>query len=197
MDRKDRERKERAQRLAEMQRKKKEEEALTDQAFAVLDEASKMVAKRRFKEAGELYTKSGDIFMKVKGWESQAQTAFNEAANMKNKETEYLKQKQLQEEKKQKINEMYQQREQALLARQKALKEKEEAARNRISPEIQRKIDECEFVLTKAKDREDKGKFPNAIKRYLYVLELYKELGFDEDRQNIIKNKIEELKKKV
>ena len=135
--------------------------------------------------------------MEVKSWQGQAQTAFNEAANMKNKETEYLKQKQLQEEKKQKINEMYQQREQALLARQKALKEKEEAARNRISPEIQRKIDECEFVLTKAKDREDKGKFPNAIKRYLYVLELYKELGFDEDRQNIIKNKIEELKKKV
>jgi hypothetical protein len=197
MDRKDRERKERAQRLAAMQKKKKEEEALTNQAFDVLGEASKMVAKRRFKEAGELYTKGGNIFMQVKGWENQAQTAFNEATSMEKREQDFLKQKQFQEEKKKKENEIYQKREQALLARQRALKAQQEAARNRLSPEIQRKIEECEFVLTKAKDREDKGKYPNAIKRYTYALELYKELGFDESRQQTLQNKIEELKNKV
>lgn len=52
---------------------------------------------------------------------------------------------------------------------------------------------ECEFVLAKAKDREDKGKYPNAIKRYMYALDLYKELGFDESRQTVIKHKIEEF----
>ncbi len=75
-----------------------------------------------------------------------------------------------------------------------------ESERNKLSPELQRKVDTAQMVLEKAQELEQKEKWDKALSRYEYLVELYNELGISIISQNQIdevQSKIEELRGKL
>ena len=187
---------ERQKRLKELQRKKKEEAELLDKATEKLDSAKSLVSKKKYLEAKDLYRQAGMIFKKI-GWDQQAKTLFTEAENMETKIEDERKNKVIRAEHKRKTDEHYENREKALLAKAAAKKRLEEEAKNQIPPEIRKKFEETEYLIKKAEDRIEKGKYKNAISRYEYIIEIYKEIAYEGQKYDQILAKIEELKKKL
>ena len=97
------------------------------------------------------------------------------------------------EKRRQKEDELYQQREEEILKEKKRLADLEEEKRLAKSPEWVKKAQLADMTLQKAEKFESAGKIPQALERYKYLLDLYNELEYDAGKIESISRKISEL----
>jgi hypothetical protein len=100
----------------------------------------------------------------------------------------------MEEEAKRRQAELFEERARKILEEKEEKKRQEEEAKKKLNPEIARKIETAEFVLQKAQDFETKEKFGKALGRYEYLLELYTELSYSDEKKAPIIEKINKLK---
>ncbi|MHA1744531.1 MAG: hypothetical protein ACTSWW_00940 [Promethearchaeota archaeon] len=183
------------QKRALLQKQKQEEERLTTEADTLMERAKRSASRRKFEEASQLYQQAADIFKQLK-WNQQASTLEAEARNMIAKKQEFEKSQRQYAEKQQKEKDLYDQRAQNILDEKEKKRQDDEAARMRLSPVLQRKVDEAQFMIQKADKLAAKGKKQQAISRYQYVFEIYDdvaEITLDADTKKNIEEKIAKL----
>ncbi|MHA1519424.1 MAG: hypothetical protein ACTSRK_04505 [Promethearchaeota archaeon] len=187
---------ERAKKMEALKRQQEEKQKTVDAAEAALDSAKGLVKKNKFDEAKDKYLEAAQNFRKIK-WDNEADLCETEAKNMELKRQKINEQLALIEKRKMDEQDEFDQRAAKILAEKEEKIRLQELEKQKLSPQLQRKIDETESMLEKAKIRESKGKWKQAIQRYQFVLESYKELEKPEDKIEEIREKIEELTKKV
>ena len=183
------------QKRALLQKLKQEEERLTNDANQLMERAQKSASRKAFEEASQLYLQAAEIFKQLK-WNQQASTLEAEARNMITKKQDFEKNQRNYIEKQQKEKALYDQRAQQILDEKEKKRQQEEAARRKLSPELQRKVDEAQFVIQKADKLAAKGKKAQAITRYRYVFEIYNatnEIDLDPATKKDIEEKIAKL----
>jgi len=183
------------QKRALLQKRKQEEERLTNDANQLMERAQKSASRKAFEEASQLYLQAAEIFKQLK-WNQQASTLEAEARNMITKKQDFEKNQRNYIEKQQKEKDLYDQRAQQILDEKEKKRQQEEAARRKLSPELQRKVDEAQFVIQKADKLAAKGKKAQAITRYRYVFEIYNatnEIDLDPATKKDIEEKIAKL----
>ena len=134
------------------------------------------------------------------GWTQQADMLFKEIDNVHHQKTLYERRIANEQAKQTRLQQEYQSREDQLREEQEEKQRKIESERNKLSPELQRKVDTAQMVLEKAQELEQKEKWDKALSRYEYLVELYNELGISIISQNQIdevQSKIEELRGKL
>ncbi|MCF2141637.1 MAG: hypothetical protein K9W44_16410 [Candidatus Lokiarchaeota archaeon] len=183
---------ERLKKLAELKRQEKEKQKSIDAAEKLLDLAKKFANQKKFITAREKYLEAANFFYKIK-WIDQAKLLEKEAENMKKKMEELKKiTHRLKEQEKQK-SQVYEQRAAKIIAKKEEKRKLQEQQKHKLTPEIQRKYEEAEFVLAKAERKEKQGKFKGAIQRYKFLIELYDELQFPNEKIVKIQEKIKDL----
>ncbi len=90
--------------------------------------------------------------------------------------------------------ELYRQREEDIRKEKANLAKQEEEKRKAKSPEYVKKVQLAEMTLAKAQKFESAGKPDQALDRYKYLLELYKELEYPQEKINEINEIIKKLK---
>ncbi|MCK4500053.1 hypothetical protein KAU11_06110 [Candidatus Babeliales bacterium] len=183
------------QKRAMLQKRKQEEERLTTEADALMERAKKSASRKKFEEAGQLYQNAAEIFKQLR-WDQQAAMLEAEVKNMVTKKQEFEKSQRHYAEKQQKEKDIFDQRAQQILDEKEKKRREDEAARRKLSPVIQRKVDEAQFMIQKADKLAAKGKHKQAITRYQYVFEIYdttNEITLDADTKKTIEEKITKL----
>jgi hypothetical protein len=178
-----------------LQKRKQEEERLTAEADALMERAKKSASRKKFEEAGQLYQNAAEIFKQLR-WDQQAAMLEAEVKNMVTKKQEFEKNQRQYAEKQQKENDLFNQRAQKILEEKEKKRQEEEAARSKLSPVLQRKVDEALFMIRKADKFAAKGKKQQAINRYQYVFEIYDtsdEITLDAATKKDIEEKIAKL----
>jgi len=160
------------QKRALLQKQKQEEGRLTTEADTLMERAKRSASRKKFEEAGQLYQQAAEIFKQLK-WHQQASTLEAEARNMIAKKQEFEKNQLRYAEKQQNEKDLYDQRAQKILGEKEKKRQEEEAAQRKLSPVLQRKVDEALFMIQKADKFAAKGKKKQAISRYQYVFEIY------------------------
>jgi tetratricopeptide (TPR) repeat protein len=102
-------------------------------------------------------------------------------------------QRAIDEKRRQAEEELYRQREEDILKEKKRIADLEEEKRLAKSPEWVKKAQLADMTLQKAERFENAGKIPQAVERYKYLLELYKELEYTDEKIEPISQKISEL----
>lgn len=190
---------ERQKKLEEMQKKKQLEEKLLAEANYLMDLAKSAYEKHEFEDAIKKYQNAADIFKQL-GWNQQAEVLYKEVLNVKAKQIELQKKQAEDEALRRKQQEEFEARARQMQAELEEKKRKEMAERNKLPPEILRKIETLDMVLEKAKELEEKQKFDKALARYESFLELIKEIPSNVDfmkKIEFVNSKIKELKEKI
>ena len=160
-----------------------------------VDRKKLKLSRKKFEEASQLYQQAAEIFKQLK-WHQQASTLEAEARNMLTKKQEFEKNQRRYADKQQKEKDLFDQRAQNILDEKEKKRQDDEAARMRLSPVLQRKVDEAQFMIQKADKLAAKGKKQQAISRYQYVFEIYDdvaEITLDADTKKNIEGKIAKL----
>ena len=172
----ERKKKQMAQRRALLQKRKQEETRLTNEANLLMKHAQKSAHNKQFDEAGRFYQQAAEIFKQLK-WAQQAAMLESEVQNMVIKKQEYEENLRQQAEKLQQEKDTFNRRAEKIIEeKERKRQEEEEAARRKLSPVLQRKIDEAQYLIRKADKLAIKGKKQQAITRYRYVFKLYEEV---------------------
>ena len=187
--------KNRAEKIKDLKRKKEIEQQNVDKANAILDKAQSHMKKKEFELAAKFYDESSEIFKEI-GWKQQASMLKQEALHMQELQKEYLKKLEIIKLKKQKEQEMYDSRASKIIAEKEEKIRLEQEALNKLPPEIQRKIDLAKIFLQKTEKMESKGKIEKSLARYKYLLELYDEIPVTDDQKRIVLEKIKKLENK-
>ncbi|MHA1673569.1 MAG: hypothetical protein ACTSYI_08065 [Promethearchaeota archaeon] len=189
-------REERAKKMEALKRLQEEKQKTIDSAEAALDLAKKLVRKNKFEEAKDKYLEAAQNFRKIK-WDNEADLCETEAKDMNLKRQDLEKQLSKIEQRKKDAQDEFDQRAAKILAEKDEKRRLIELAKQKVSPRIQRKIDEAASMLKKGQIRESKGKWRQALQRYQFVLDSYIDLEKSEEEISAMKMKIEELTKKV
>jgi hypothetical protein len=175
---------------------KEKETLLLEEAESRLNAAKKASDRKDFDEAARSYEKAANIFKDL-GWNQQADTLFEEVKLVHLMKEKQEKEKLEAEDRQKRQAQEFENRAQKLLEEQEQQKQKIEEAKKKVSPEIQLKIETADYVLEKAKELESKEKWDKAAGRYIYLLELYKELAYPPEKCKPIEEKITKLKAKL
>jgi hypothetical protein len=192
-----RQREERERKLRELEAKKAQEEAMLKEANAFLDEAKRYVDRKEYDTAKNFYERAAKAFEAI-GWKQQAEMLLKEVKNVSVYKAEYEKKQEEERKRREAQQAEFEARAAKILAEKEAKRRAEEEERKKLPPELQQKVDRAQLVLEKAKELEEKGKFDKSLSRYEYLIELYQEIGiYGPEKFTPIKNKIEDLKKKM
>ncbi len=104
------------------------------------------------------------------------------------------KRRQLDEKRRLAGEELYRQREEDIRKEKENLAKLEEEKRKKKSPEYLKKVQLADMTLVKAQKFQSAGKPDQALDRYKYLLELYKELEYPPEKINEINELIKKLK---
>ena len=184
--------KNRADKINKLQRKKEIEQQNLDKANKILDTAQSHMKKKEFDLAAKFYRESSEIFKEI-GWNQQASMLKQEALHMQELQEEHLERMENIKIKKQKEQDLYDSRASKIMAEKEEKRRLEQDSLNKLSPEIQRKFDLAKIFLKKTEIMESKGKIEKSIARYKYLLELYDEIPVSEDQKKKITDKIKKL----
>ncbi|TFG30051.1 MAG: hypothetical protein EU532_01860 [Promethearchaeota archaeon] len=157
------------------------------------------IDNKQFNDAKVFYKEALDIF-KMLGWFDQADILYREIQHVEIYKTEFLKKQSFEDQKRQKREELFQKRVDALLEEQSQKKSLIRANLMKLPPEIRKIIDKINLLIEKAEKEVTAQIYERALNRYEYILELYRSIP--PDKLNLteeiaeINQKIEDLKVK-
>jgi len=180
--------------------KEKEKDGMKKIADDAMNQAKMAIENKQFNEAKAFYKKAIDIFKTI-GWFDQVDILYREIQLVEKYKIDYLEKKALDDQKRQKREELFQKRVDALLEEDNQKKRMIKAKFMKLSPEIRRIIDKINLLIEKAEKEVNANIYERALNRYQYILELYNSIPPDKIDLTTeiaeINKKIEELKTNI